>query len=312
MKKFRWIVCAFVFAGLAGNIADASTPMQSTVLPSRCLKDGPKVASLAQAAQVIVCATSERRLLIVGEMHGTNETPDLVAALVRDSIKHRPVQLGLEMPAAEQSALQAYIRSTGGAPERAKLLQGRFWTSQDGRSSTAMLRLLDSVRKLRIAGANVDVFAMEPIYPDLATMKKEGGAQFVKEAGMAQSIRHAMDVGSPDQLVIVLMGNFHSRYGKDSPADAPDHSVTERLASESPYVVLPSARQMEAWVCLSDGCGVHSATDGGAPQEALPRFVTDINEWSGPVEVELWLPRMTAALPARKSGKPDGGRQGAK
>ena len=69
------------------------------------------------------------------------------------------------------------------------------------------------------------------------------------------------------------MGNYHSRYAADMPADG---SVTARLVARQPYVVLPAARVNSGWNCTSEGCGVHRYTSKNAPDGALPQFVIEL------------------------------------
>lgn len=295
MKQILWVACAFAVIGWPAFGA-ASVP--STTTPPICTPPSAShIASLAAAADVIECNASSHRLLIVGEMHGTKETPELVGLLVQKAAASRPVRLGLEMPSTGQAALELFLHSAGRAEDQAKLLQSPFWNGSDGRSSMAMLQLIDHVRALRSAGADVDIFAMEPTYS--AEVIKKHEFMVVKEAGMAQSIRRVLDAGTPNQWVIALMGNVHSRIGEALPGlSIPTPSVTERLADTKPYVVLPTSRQMAAWNCTSDGCGVHDFTSTKAPKTELPAFVTIKAPATVPV-IRLWMGTMTAALPAK-------------
>ncbi len=305
MKNFRSNVCACVLAltlaAISTDGVTASMPTSAMATGLTCPKESAApMVSQVQAIRAIVCASASRRLVIVGEIHGSNEVPALVDALVKRVARTaRPVRLGLEMQASEQASMEMYLHSSGSATDRAQLLRRPFWSMRDGRSSRAMLRLIDSVRALRGSGADLDIFAMEPDYGDKAAIAHAGGFTVVKEAGMAQAIRHAMDGAKPPPLVIALMGNFHARYGKNSPAgSAQTPSVTERLADVAPYVVLPFARQSDTWNCQSDGCKVHSFASSHGPKGRLPRFVDAVTTPAGPTVVELWLQKMTPALPA--------------
>jgi hypothetical protein len=249
--------------------------------------------------QAIVCASARGRLLIVGEIHGGRETPDLVAALLTDIAQGQPVRLGLEMPASEQASLQAYLHSSGSTQDKASLLQAPFWKGRDGRSSNAMFQLIESARALRKAGRDVDIFPMEPVYGDQTTVTRQGGFMHVKEAGMAEAIRGALHGDRSRPFVVALMGNVHARYGGKGVLAQPSigPSVTEQLVSAMPYVVLPFARQTDAWNCTNDGCAVHTFNSSTAPKN-MPKFVVDVSTPSGPTEVKLWWPVMTASLPA--------------
>ena len=102
-------------------------------------------------------------ILLIGEMHGTNEAPALVGQLACQLARRVSVRVGLEIPTEEAHAVSRYLASAGGAEEESALLAGRFWTSpvQDGRSSVAMLGLLEALRRNRIEGKHIDVFLFD-------------------------------------------------------------------------------------------------------------------------------------------------------
>lgn len=279
----------------------AGTAVTATAAARTCPPaDTVPAGELSTQIQAVACVWAQRRLLIVGELHGTKETPGLVVELVRNAVAHhRAVRLGLEIPVQGQAALQSYIRSLGYATDQEALLHAPFWHSNDGRSSTAMLRLIDDIRQMRASGHDVDLFAMEPVYPQQAEMEKLGGFLAVKEEGMAKAISHAME-NNKGALVIALMGNFHSRYAHQFEG-TPNGSVTERLASYQPEVLLPFARKTSAWNCMSS-CGVHTAISTRAPQGVLPKLEV-ANTSDGLWVVRLWLSEFTAALPAVKGTK---------
>jgi hypothetical protein len=296
----KWLI-AFLLV-TAVMLDSHAAGLKAPVAPGSCVNVGAaKVTSITQAAQAIVCNVSDRSLLVVGELHGTNETPDLVASIVKDALADRPVRLGLEMQRSEQPYMDAYVQSAGSAADKAAFLKTPFWKVQDGRSSTAMLRLIDTVRVLREHGARLNVVAMEPDYVDNAAITRAGGYQKFKESGMAQAIQRVMDKGDSRQLVVALMGNFHSRYDIDHPSSAKlGPSVVEQLARQRPYVVLPLAEATDAWYCQQDGCAVHSYTSDNTPKGRLPQFVVAVETPKGPTVVRLWLSKITAALPAGK------------
>lgn len=291
----RWTGVVLALALVCGLSAAGATKAQTE--PAVAV-DGP-VPSTERAAALLVDASADRPLLIVGELHGSKETPALVAQLVRQAAKSRPVRLGLEMPGEMDAALHAYLRSAGNAKGRAALLRQPFWSSRDGRSSTAMFGLIEAARALRVNGDDVDAFATEPIYPDEATVAKAGGYLAVKETGMATAIRRVLGKGVPHQLVIALMGNYHARESGGQVQST--GSVAERLAAFSPYVVLPLAVHSQTWNCMAEGCGVHAFDASGAPSGHLPRLVTEREANSGPTVVKLWLARFTASYPAGKA-----------
>lgn len=103
-------------------------------------------------------------IVLVGEMHGTEQSPPFVAdlaciALARDL----SVTVALEVPEEEAPLVTAYLDSDGGDAARAALLSGPLWTDdyQDGRRSAAELALLESLRRDRRAGLPVRVALLD-------------------------------------------------------------------------------------------------------------------------------------------------------
>lgn len=121
--------------------------------------------------------------LVFGEIHGTNEIPACLGAIVRQATSAgRAVQLCLEMP---PSAL---------VDDRSW-----FWHSHDGRSSTAIAGLIDTARR---CGATVTGIETEHL----------------SEAELARHEVHVADrlvgavraVAGRDTFTIALVGNGHS------------------------------------------------------------------------------------------------------
>ena len=61
--------------------------------------------------------------VILGEMHGTQETPALFGDLVCAAAARGPVIVALEVALEDQAAFDAYLNSAGDAPARAALLK---------------------------------------------------------------------------------------------------------------------------------------------------------------------------------------------
>ena len=91
------------------------------------------------------------RVMLVGELHGTWEVPGIVAGLATNlSADERPLIVGLEIWRSEQAALDRYLASAGTAEDREALLAGPFWATRDGRSSEAMVDLIERLRVLAL------------------------------------------------------------------------------------------------------------------------------------------------------------------
>jgi hypothetical protein len=103
-------------------------------------------------------------LLLVGEVHGTNEAPALIGDLAcASATSGSPVVVALEIPIEEQTSLDNFLASKGSDADQAALLASQFWTRQpqDGRSSAAMLKLLHRLRSLRVEGTRISVLAVD-------------------------------------------------------------------------------------------------------------------------------------------------------
>jgi hypothetical protein len=142
--------------------------------------------------------------LLVGEVHGTAESPAFVAETACTALASgRAVSVALEIPVAEQARLAAFVASAGTAADRAALLSGDFWRDpyQDGRASVAMVELLERLRTFRQAGRPIAVVAIDP-GPGMDGQERE--------RSMADRLR-ALVAAAPHDLLIVLTGNFHTR-----------------------------------------------------------------------------------------------------
>lgn len=113
---------------------------------------------------------------------------DLVCNLLRS---RRAVVLGLEYPVAEQRFLGDFLRSPTRQGRRA-LLASPFWAraTQDGRTSRAMLALLDWARAQIAAGARNRVFAFDAP-PETATPDMIGKFD-ARDAAMAARVSQVL------------------------------------------------------------------------------------------------------------------------
>lgn len=204
------------------------------------------------AVRAVQVHAAGRRLVLLGESHGTREIPDFVHALVAADSASGPVVLGLEIPHHEQRSLDAYLRSSGDAAARA-LLRGRlFWTRSDvhhdGRRSEDMLDLVEDIRRLRARGRDVALLAYD-ISPDAPRRDRDARDRF-----MAHVVRAAHDA-LPRGRVLVLGGNVHAML--ERPAYAPPEMQTPmgvHLRDLGPASVRIGARGGHSWA-VRDGRG---------------------------------------------------------
>jgi hypothetical protein len=147
--------------------------------------------------------TAPGSALLVGEQLGSREAPATVGNLACQMASGgHPVLLGLGLPRDEQGLVDAYVRSAGTRADQDALLAGASWrrVPRDGRSSRALVVLLERVRRWRADGLKV-----EPV-----TYDAPGAQHNAREEAIAQLLlqrREAM----PQALMLVLGGNDHVR-----------------------------------------------------------------------------------------------------
>ena len=139
--------------------------------------------------------------LLLGELHGTQEVPRFVERAVCHTAFARPVVLALELPASEQRALERYLGSEGSAEDVRALTLGDVWhrPHQDGRTSRAVLALIEAARVLNRQGLPVSLLAYDA--PQL-----QGSP---RDRAMAERLLSARAQES-DSVFLVLTGNVHA------------------------------------------------------------------------------------------------------
>lgn len=256
----------------------------------RTSADAPLPAGVAEAAQRLLPYWEQHPLLVIGEIHGTQETPALVAALLHTAKRDEPLLLGLEIPRQEQAAIEAFLRWDDSATARRALMQGAFWQreGQDGRSSAAMFELLDAVRRLRAHGTNITVICFDDGAPPIDGLDRD--------ARMAQNLRRAL-VAHGRPRALVLAGNLHARLRqRQGGARNAQAFMAWHLRDLAPWSIAVGAPTGSYWACAAD-CGVHPFGAGQAAG-AVALDVAEAPDANG-YHGRLYLPRFSASAPAR-------------
>jgi hypothetical protein len=188
-------------------------------------------------------------LLLFGEMHGSVETPALISQLACSLSSSRELAIGLEIPSGEQSLLDSYLASRGAKTDVQKLTGSDFWQrGRDGRSSSAMLRLIEDIRKLKEGGAPVNLFAFDD----------QPGTTLERDIAVANGIRRFHD-SHPNTQIIALMGNIHAM---QEPIAIEDHTIVpsgKLLKDLDPVSILVAYPKGTVWACMPD-CGIHEVS----------------------------------------------------
>jgi hypothetical protein len=142
------------------------------------------------------------RWVIVGEQHGTTESPKIFAdlACLAGTSGRKPV-IAVELPTDTTELIREYLSSPDERTPRSRLLAHPFWHGpfHDGRSSKAMMSLLERLRQLKQANIIADVIAFQPT---VAVIDE------AYERAMALNLEKASSDGN---LVLALVGNVHAR-----------------------------------------------------------------------------------------------------
>lgn len=241
--------------------------------------------------------TDHARYVIVGEQHGTTETPAAFARLVCDAAGRGPVTVALEFPETMQPAFDAFLAAPDDTAAAATLHDTPFWTTdpdrQDGRGSVAMLEMLQSIRRLKADGRDVTIRAFMSVQ-----RRPEGFDQNYHELAMAAGLAQAAR-DRPLARVVVLVGSFHAakkRYSADDFLPAAAHLPPGEVIS----LQLPQ-QGGQSWSCTVDECG---------PLDILP--VDDVSERGvilrpvrgGLFDGVLALGPVTASPPASSRSQP--------
>ena len=246
---------------------------------------------VVDAIQLIRSEAASHRLILLGEMHGTQQIPKFVGKLVSTYTDDGPVLLGLEVHHSEQTALGRYLASDGGPNARSALQASPFWNAKsvqhDGRRSYDMLDLIEQVRQLRVLGKDVDILPYDNP-PDQTVDSQK------RDKAMAVRLRHAYAT-LPRGRLLVLSGNVHAMLKR--PSYAPAEMQTPMgvyLRDLVPYSVNITANGGEFWAC--------TATCGAAAMP--PSTQTSGRDSDGVYDLEIVLPRFTVARLIGASPRP--------
>jgi hypothetical protein len=153
--------------------------------------------------------------VLFGEIHGTQELPAFFGeAVCTAASTGLPIEVGFEMPAADQATVDAFLASPGGDADVEALLSAPWWSPAfpDGRSSQSRVVLLQRLRQLRSRGLPLRLFLFDP------NSAKDMGA---RDTMMAETVAAHLRA-HPEALTMILVGNVHAATTKGSPWD-PDY-----------------------------------------------------------------------------------------
>ena len=188
-------------------------------------------------------------MLLFGEMHGSLEAPKLISDLACSLSKSHETAVGLEIDSRDQPKIDVYLNSPGATEDVEKLTSSYFWQKgKDGRSSAAMLDLIENIRQLRIEGHPVSVFAFDD----------QPGSELERNVAIANGIRRFHST-HPNVQIIALMGNVHAMQAEMTTSDGPLVPSGALLSDLNPVSILITYPSGTIWACMPD-CGVQNLT----------------------------------------------------
>lgn len=193
-------------------------------------------------------ASPSTRYILVGEMHGTQEQPaifgDLVCAAATTS--HREIIVGLERPISEQPEINMVLDSNNPTLATSKLLKKPMWLTLDGRSSQAMVTLLNRLRTYKAEGKIKEVVAF-----DAAGQKDTSAVRDRKMGNFLEQIASQ----NPNALILALTGNLHALKATNKGFGYPFMAMFLPPNQVKSLVVID--RGGTAWLWMKNGCNVY-------------------------------------------------------
>lgn len=230
----------------------------------------------------------ENRLTLLGELHGTRQIPEFVGAYVCNlASRGRRVALALEYAADEQSLIDAYLQSDGGPDARTALLAKGSWSvptqEQDGRTSAAMLGLLDAVRQNNLTSPDRQI----------AVRAIDG----VDDTWMSRNVR-TLVLENKFSNIVVLTGDIHASTGKGFDFDPALEPMGYLLRDLQPISLVADYDQGMAWNCIAGTCKprltLRFPMDRGTPFSVILRRP----EHPGRFDGSFYVGKIEASMPA--------------
>jgi len=194
---------------------------------------------------------SSLRFVIVGEMHGSAETPAIFADLVcAAKASGRTVIVGIEHSPAEQETIDTFLHARDRDEARKNLLSLKGWQGTDGRASRAMYGLLEDLRDMQVEVVAFDAGA------GLGNADRN---RAMADALEAAAQRHA------GALIVALTGNIHGSkklFGGYAP-------MAMLLPAAETVSLLAIDRGGQIWASIDGVDGPHDLRSSGGDERGL-------------------------------------------
>ncbi|WP_144240759.1 hypothetical protein [Dyella japonica] len=234
----RIALSALIFSSSLAMSLNAGTNFQPG---SAFVPDPYRCSSSPNVGSYLDRVGGNRKVFVLGELHGTNEASSVLFSLVcKGAGERRDVVIGLELP--DEAVRQAIVYAKTG--DRGALERSAFWLhAKDGRASLANLRLISSllrsgVPEYRIFGFDIRVTGKEAFGPESAAWIRD------------YLTRNHLD---REATLFLLTGLGHSDF------NAGDNSLSNHLIQNDRTVLSISLQYTggAAWNCRRGDCRPH-------------------------------------------------------
>ncbi|AFE03806.1 putative lipoprotein [Corallococcus coralloides DSM 2259] len=249
-----------VFRGIMPKLAKKqAVSAEQQVAKAPGAKEAPTFTECGQSILGLKKLAKAGGVLLLGELHGTQEVPRFIAQSVCQLVTAgMPVTVGLELPVENEERITTFLQSQGGEVDWLKLMEAPFWRSPypDGRGSEAVANMLEQLRHLRAQGLDVAVFVYD--HPKLSGQPREDA--------LTKTVLSQVKA-KPERFHLVVSGNVHPRTAKGLPWDKQYKPMGYLLKDQLDDVMaLDMAYDSgTAWICAADtqgrklDCGVKEA-----------------------------------------------------
>jgi hypothetical protein len=257
----------FGFAALVGIVVCSATlciASVQTVSPY-----GRGAAACPITSTNIIGDISSRDGILFGEIHGTNEIPELVGDAVCEASSEGPTLLLLELPIAYNDVIEKFMVEPNQSHAFFMMQKAGFGGpgKVDGRESIAMFRLLNRTRLMALNGRDIRVKAIDPF-------KVDERNPFTRDQQMAHEIVRVMSENR-GSFALGLMGDVHVRH---EPVTLGEETIKPTGMYLGPFRFFALYRaniKGTTWACIQERCGYNAL---GGPKNAPPKGIRMFGE----------------------------------
>src|SRR6267154_6295288 len=182
---------------------------------------------------------AKKKIIVVGEMHGTTEVPLFVLQLVRQlQESNEKLTIGLEIPINHQRDIDDYLK-TG---DFDKLLTLDYFKYPDGRTSVAMGQLIKGLRDIK----DLSVICFD--------IDRGFGTEVNRDSVMGLNLSKSYKGGQ----MVILTGNLHANlkqgYWRPNFKSAAFHFSRINKFGDSLISLNTYFGSGTIWNCMQDGC----------------------------------------------------------